>query len=71
MFYLLFTIFTLGTAMLQSSYLRAPKGVVPTRRRITYTTVALIATSLQVLVGALRIDPAFLGALLFIPSFTL
>jgi len=68
MFYLVFTLFTLGTAMLQSSYLRAPKGVVPTRRRITYTVIALVATSLQVLVGALRIDGIF-GSLLFIPVF--
>jgi hypothetical protein len=69
MFYLVFAIFSLGTAMLQSSYLRAPKGVVPTRRRVTYTILAGAATGIQVLVGAFRIDPAFIGALLFIPIF--
>jgi len=55
--------------MLQSSYLRAPKGVVPTRRRVLYTVVALIATATQVLIGSLRIDPAFVGGLLFVPVF--
>jgi hypothetical protein len=69
MFYLVFLIFSLGAALLQSSYLRAPKGVVPTRRRISYTIVALLATGTQILVGALRIDPAFVGGLLFIPVF--
>jgi len=69
MFYLYFAIFTLGTAMLQSSYLRAPKGIVPTRRRVTYTIIALLATCTQVLTACFRIDPVFLGALLFIPVF--
>jgi len=69
MFYLYFAIFTLGTAMLQSSYLRAPKGIVPTRRRVTYTIIALLATCIQVLTGCFRIDPVFIGALLFIPVF--
>jgi hypothetical protein len=69
MFYLVFLIFSLGAAMLQSSYLRAPKGVVPTRRRIGYTVVALLVTGTQILIGALRIDPAFVGALFFVPMF--
>jgi hypothetical protein len=70
MFYLAFLIFSLGAAMLQSAYLRAPKGVVPTRRRILYTVVAILATGIQVLVGATRIPPsAFIGGLLFIPVF--
>jgi len=69
MFYLYFAIFTLGTAMLQSSYLRAPKGIVPTRRRLTYTAIAALATCIQVLIGSFRIDPVFVGALLFIPVF--
>jgi hypothetical protein len=69
MFYLIFLIFSLGAAMLQSSYLRAPKGIVPTRRRVTYTVIAAIATCIQVLVGCFRIDPTFIGALIFIPIF--
>jgi len=69
MFYLYYLIFSLGAAMLQSSYIRAGKGVVPTRRRVTYTLVAAAATCIQVLVGAFRIDPTFVGALIFIPIF--
>ena len=69
MFYFVFAIFSLGAALLQSSYLRAPKGVVPTRRRITYTVIALIVTCIQVLIGSFRIDPTYVGALAFIPIF--
>jgi len=69
MFYLYFAIFSLGAAMLQSSYLRAPKGIVPTRRRITYTAIAALATCIQVLVGCFRFDPVFVGAFIFIPVF--
>jgi len=71
MFYLAFAIFCLGAAMLQSSYLRAPKGIVPSRRRIPYTVCAGVATGVEVLVGAAAVlpDPAFIGALLFIPIF--
>ena len=71
-FYLLFVIFSLGTALLQSAYLRAPKGVVPTRRRVTYTIFAGIATSIQVLVGSFRIEPDLRSARsASFPSFTL
>jgi hypothetical protein len=69
MFYLVFSIFSLGTAMLQSSYLRAPKGIVPTRRRRLYTVVAAVATLIQVLSGWLYISPGVVGALVFVPIF--
>jgi hypothetical protein len=69
MFYLLYLIFSLGAAMLQSAYLRAPKGVVPTRRRITYTVVMALATAVQILVGAGCIDPWYVGAFLCVPLF--
>jgi hypothetical protein len=69
MFYLLYLIFSLGAAMLQSAYLRAPKGVVPSRRRITYTVIMTLATAVQILVGAGRIDPWFIGAFLCVPVF--
>jgi hypothetical protein len=69
MFYLLYLIFSLGAAMLQSAYLRAPKGVVPTRRRITYTVIMTLATAVQVLIGAGRINPWFVGAFLCVPIF--
>ena len=57
--------------MLQSSHLRAPKGVVPSRRRVSYAVIAALATSVQVLVGAMQISPALVGGLLFIPVFYL
>ncbi len=66
---LFFFVFSVGAALLQSAHLRAPKGVVPTRRRRTYTAVAALATLLQVLTGWLSIDPGIIGALLFIPIF--
>lgn len=69
MFYLIFFIFSVGAAMLQSAYLRAPKGVVPSRRRRIYTAVAAVATLIQILAGWLCIDPGFIGALLFVPIF--
>jgi hypothetical protein len=69
MFYFVFAIFSLGTALLQSAYLRAPKGIVPTRRRYTYTGIALVCTLLEILIGGLRIDPAFVGFTLWIPLF--
>jgi hypothetical protein len=67
MSYFVFFIFSLGAAMLQSAYLRAPKGVVPTRRRRLYTIVAAVATLTQILAGWLGIG--ILGALLFVPIF--
>lgn len=69
MFYLLYLIFSVGAAMLQSSYLRATKGVVRSHRRITYTTIMALATAVQILVGAGRIDPWFIGAFIGVPIF--
>jgi hypothetical protein len=66
MFYLVFSIFSVGAAMLQSSYLRAPKGIVPTRRRRLYTIVAAAATVIQILSGWLNMG---LGTLVFVPIF--
>jgi len=57
--------------MLQSAHLRAPKGVVPTRRRLTYASVAILATAVEVLVGAIHIEPVYVGAVLGIPIFYL
>jgi hypothetical protein len=68
MFYLYFAIFSLGTAMLQSSYIRAPKGSVPTRRRVTYSILAALATCIQILVGCFQFGP-IAGAFLFVPVF--
>jgi len=71
MFYLVFAVYSLGAAMLQSSHIRAPKGVVPTRRRISYMVIALLATGIQILAGAIRFDPPLIGILLFVPIFYL
>jgi UPF0716 family protein affecting phage T7 exclusion len=69
MFYLMFAIFSVGTAMLQTAHLRAPKGIVPTQRRRLYTAAAAVATLVQILAGWLLINPGFVGALLFVPIF--
>jgi hypothetical protein len=69
MFYIVFGIFCIGAALLQSAYLRATKGAVITRRRVTYALMATLATAVEVLVGAMRIEPSFIGAMLGIPIF--
>ncbi|HEY0308778.1 MAG TPA: hypothetical protein VGB94_11510 [Acidobacteriaceae bacterium] len=69
MFYIVFAIFCIGAALLQSAYLRAPKGVVATRRRVIYALMAALATAVEVLVGAMKIEPAYIGAMLGIPIF--
>jgi hypothetical protein len=69
MLYLIFAIFSVGTGMLQSSHIRATKGVVATRRRITYAVIAAPATAIEVLGGAITIPPPLIGALLCFPIF--
>jgi asparagine N-glycosylation enzyme membrane subunit Stt3 len=71
MFYLYFSIFCIGAAMLQSAHLRAPKGIVPTRRRVIYAVIAVLASAIEVLVGAMQIAPVYVGAMLGIPVFYL
>ena len=68
MLYLVFAIFSIGAALLQSAYLRAGKGVVPSRRRITYSTIAALATIFQSFV-ALVIMPWILGILIVLLVF--
>ena len=69
MIYLIFILYSLGAGLLQSAYLRAGKGVVHSRRRITYSILAAIATILQVLAALIIIQPAVLGAILVVPIF--
>jgi hypothetical protein len=69
MLYLVFAIFSIGAALLQSAYLRAGKGVVPSRRRITYSVIAALATIIQVSIGLIIVQPALLGVLIVLPVF--